>query len=106
MLESIDYMHWIPALTTCIGSGKIVLQPGKHAFFGMPGSHNDINMLEISSIFTEFAQGRALPINYTINGNDYAMRYYLDDGIYPKWQTFVKTIPSPQGNKKKIFVKA
>ncbi|KAF5481362.1 hypothetical protein F2P56_002019 [Juglans regia] len=75
------------ALTACIGSGKFVLQLGKiwHVFFGMPDSHNDINVLEKSSIFTELAQGRAPPINYTINGNHYEMGYYLADGIYPKW---------------------
>ncbi|XP_041003954.1 uncharacterized protein LOC121249310 [Juglans microcarpa x Juglans regia] len=77
-----------------------------HAFFGMPGSHNDINVLERSFIFTELAQGRAPPVNYTINGNNYTMEYYLADGICPKWSTFVKTIPSPQGNKKKNFVAA
>ena len=34
------------------------------------------------------------------------MGYYLADCIYPKLSTFVKTIPSPQGQKRKLFVKA
>ena len=122
MLGSIDCMHWrwknCPAAWKGMYSGHvreptIILEAVAsydlwiwHAFFSMPGSHNDINVLERSFIFTELAQGRAPPVNYTINGNNYSMGYYLADGIYPKWQTFVKTIPSPQGNKKKNFVKA
>ncbi|KAF8389649.1 hypothetical protein HHK36_024168 [Tetracentron sinense] len=77
-----------------------------HAFFGLLGSHNDINMLERSSVFIDLADGRAAAVNYSVNGNDYAMSYYLADGIYPQWSTFVKTIPSPQGNKQKYFTAA
>ena len=63
--------------------------------FGLPGSNNDINVLARSHVFNELAEGCTLAKHYSINGHDYTMRYYLADGIYPKWAMSVKTIPSP-----------
>jgi len=65
-----------------------------HAFFGMPGSLNNINVL---------AESCTAPVNYTINGHEYIMGYYLADEIYPNWSTFVKTILRPLGAKRKYF---
>ncbi|KAK9993908.1 hypothetical protein SO802_023611 [Lithocarpus litseifolius] len=59
-----------------------------------------------SPIFSELEQGRAPAVNYSINGHEYTMGYYLADGIYLKWSTFVKTFPSPRGQKNKLFAKA
>ena len=76
-----------------------------HAFFGMPGSHDDINVLHWSHMFAKLAEGTAPEVNYSINGHDYTMGYYLADGIYPSWVTFVKSISQPMGNKKNILQK-
>ena len=54
-----------------------------HAFFGMPGSHNDINVLHRSHLFAKLAEGIAPEVYYSINGHDYTMGYYLANGIYP-----------------------
>uniref|UniRef100_A0A453LXJ5 DDE Tnp4 domain-containing protein n=1 Tax=Aegilops tauschii subsp. strangulata TaxID=200361 RepID=A0A453LXJ5_AEGTS len=74
-----------------------------HAFFGMPGSHNDINVLQRSLVFRRLCNGESLPCNYTINGRDYNMGYYLANGIYPQWAAFVKTISEPHSNKQSLF---
>jgi hypothetical protein len=63
-----------------------------YAIFGLPGSNNDINVLHISYFFDRLAQGEAPAVKYALNGHNYDMDYYLADGIYPNWSTFVKTI--------------
>jgi hypothetical protein len=69
-----------------------------HAFFGLPRSHNDINVLQRSPLFAKLCEGEVSEVNYSINGHDYKMGYYLANGVYPSWATFVKTIGQPQGN--------
>jgi hypothetical protein len=63
-------------------------------------------VLERSSVFNNLVEGRAPPIEYSLNDHDYTMRYYLADGIYPPWATFIKTIHASQGNKRKNFAVA
>ncbi|KAL1338400.1 hypothetical protein AAHE18_10G208300 [Arachis hypogaea] len=63
-----------------------------HAFFGVSGSNNDINVLDRSPMFDDILNDRVSEVNYTIN-----------DGIYPEWATFVKSISKPQGEKRKLF---
>ncbi|KAK9224689.1 hypothetical protein WN943_009725 [Citrus x changshan-huyou] len=111
MLGSLDCMHWkwkncpVAWKGMYVGHAQeptIILEAMAsydlwiwHMFFGLPGSHNDINVLDRSPLFKDLAEGRAPSVNYSINGHNYTMGYYLADGIYPPWSTLVKTIPYP-----------
>jgi hypothetical protein len=66
-----------------------------HCFFCLPGPLNDINVLPRSHFLARIASGDALACNYTINDHDCTIGYYFVDGIYPDWETFVKTMRLP-----------
>ncbi|KAL3636538.1 hypothetical protein CASFOL_018837 [Castilleja foliolosa] len=119
MIGSIDCMHWEwkNCLTAWEGqyggrSGKptIILEAVAsydlwiwHAFFGTPGSLNDINVLHRSPVFNDALEGRAPKVSYVVNGSEYNMAYYLTDRIYHSWAAFVKSITSPVIRKHKLF---
>ncbi|XP_013596032.1 PREDICTED: putative nuclease HARBI1 [Brassica oleracea var. oleracea] len=119
MVGSIDCMHW--EWKNCPtawrgqytrGSGKptIILEAVAsqdlwiwHAFFGLPGTLNDINVLDRSPVFDDILQGRAPKVNFKVNNHNYRMAYYLTDGIYPKWSTFIQSISLPQTPRAQLF---
>ncbi|XP_023738514.2 uncharacterized protein LOC111886492 [Lactuca sativa] len=90
MIESIDCTHW--KWKNC-----------PHAFFGVAGSNNDVNVLDQSSIFDDLFNGKASDAPFTVNGNEYKYGYYLTDGIYPQYSTFVKAFRHPVEKRDKVF---
>ncbi|GAA0147632.1 hypothetical protein LIER_07286 [Lithospermum erythrorhizon] len=79
MIGNIDCMHW---------NGKIVQLAGR----------------DRSPVFDDVEQGKTPKINFIVNGRHYDLTYYLADGIYPKWPTFIQSIRRPQGEREKLFV--
>jgi hypothetical protein len=113
MLGSIDCMHWQWGSCPVAHSRQftrgdikhptIILEAVAsydrwiwHAFFGVAGSNNDINVLNQSPLFNDVVDGYAPTVNFKVNNHDYYMGYYLADGIYPSWPVFMKQVPCPQ----------
>jgi hypothetical protein len=115
MLGSIDCMHWSWKNCPAAWHGQfkghkkdstIILEAVAdyetwiwHAFFGMPGSCNDINVLQRSPLMTRIAMGQTPPVEFVANNKTYNYGYFLADGIYPRWSTFVKPVKDPKGKR-------
>ncbi|GKE23480.1 ALP1-like protein isoform X1 [Tanacetum coccineum] len=67
------FRECLEALIVCTGNEEIVLLHGRdntiwHAFFGMAGANNDINVLDISPLFDDLINDTALVLPYEVNG--------------------------------------
>ncbi|CDF35965.1 unnamed protein product [Chondrus crispus] len=77
-----------------------------HAFFGMPGCNNDINVLDASPLLNNIANGSyPPPVEYNLMENVRNIPYWLVDGIYPKWPVFVHTLSEPLTEKEKCMTR-
>ncbi|XP_023764609.1 uncharacterized protein LOC111913112 [Lactuca sativa] len=102
MLGSIDCTHWY--WRNCHVAWKGQYASGHH---GMPSlvacSNNDMNILDQSLIFDDILSGKALDAPFTVNGNEYKFDYYLMNGIYPTYSTFIKVFRHPLTPRDTIF---
>ncbi|GJW25888.1 ALP1-like protein [Tanacetum coccineum] len=89
MLGSIDCMHW----------------EWKNCPIGVAGANNDINVLDNSSLFNDLLDDKAPVAPYVVNGVGFKKGYYLADGIYPQWATFVKSFTVVNDAKHAYFKK-
>nr|GEY06967.1 hypothetical protein [Tanacetum cinerariifolium] len=55
------------------------------------GANNDINVLDNSPLFDDLLDDLAPAVPYVVNGVEYRNGYYLVDGIYAEWASFVKS---------------
>ena len=75
-----------------------------HAFFGMPGSCNDLNVLDNSPFIANLMRGDFVGKHeYVLKGTMRDWIYILTDGIYPPWACFQKGFSQPMTDKQKLF---
>ena len=72
-----------------------------HAFFGLPGGNNNVNVLDRSPLIANLLVGDGRDMTFEVNGHIYNRYYLLTDGIYLQWNCFLQ----PQGEKKEHFTK-
>lgn len=124
MLGSLDCMHW--EWENCPTAWHGQYQRGDHrhptimleavasqdlwiwhAFFGVAGSNNDINVLDQSPLFNQVENGIAPGQSFIVNDASYKYGYYLVDGIYPKWAVLVNSFKvRDETNEKRNHFKA
>ncbi|GJU41139.1 ALP1-like protein [Tanacetum coccineum] len=74
-----------------------------HAFFGVAGANNDINVLNNSLLFDDLLDDIAPVAPFDVNGVTFQQGYYLADEIYPQWSSFVKSFLVTNSEKNAVF---
>lgn len=76
-----------------------------HAFWGLAGGNNDLNVLDRSPLLNEWVANDSANVSFYVNGVEYNQAYLLVDGIYPEWSMFISTVHSPQTEKLSHFAR-
>ena len=74
-----------------------------HAFFGVAGANNDLTVLNNSPLFDDLLDDIAPEVEFEGYGCKFKQGYYLADGIYPKWASFVKSFTVATNPKNAAF---
>nr|GEW90213.1 hypothetical protein [Tanacetum cinerariifolium] len=82
---------------------EILLEPTSNKL--LVGANNNINVLDNTPLFDDLLNDTALVLPYVVNGVGYEIGYYLADGIYPQWATFVKCFTVANDAKHAYFKK-
>ena len=119
MFASLDCMHyqwkncpvaWQGDFGDRDGNNSIILEAIAdqslhiwHMFFGIPGSNNDVNVLDQSPLIHNMLTSETSDMTFEVNGQEYKRYYLLADGIYPPRSCFVQSIHMPGDEKRKYF---
>ncbi|GKA36200.1 ALP1-like protein [Tanacetum coccineum] len=69
-----------------------------HAFFGVAGSNNDVNVLRQSLVLNDLKVEKAPEVPFVANDVNYKWGYYFTDRIYPDCSVLMKSISQPMSN--------
>jgi hypothetical protein len=73
-----------------------------HCNFALPGASNDLNVLDISPLVCQIANGNTIT-EFRVDGTLFDQPYLLVDGIYSKWTCFLGPISVPSIESEKNY---
>ncbi|XP_074362011.1 uncharacterized protein LOC141702218 [Apium graveolens] len=82
---------------------KAIIEVFGPEYLRRPNTEDTSRLLAFAEQHGFPAEGRGPEVNFSINGHEYKMGYYLADGIYPSWPIFVKNISVPQENVDEVW---
>nr|GEU81867.1 protein ALP1-like isoform X1 [Tanacetum cinerariifolium] len=74
-----------------------------YAFFGLAGANNVLTILNNYLLFDDILDDIASTVPFKANGVTFEKGYYIADGIYLQWATFVKSFTVARDEKVAIF---
>ena len=74
-----------------------------HHYFGMPGGSNDLNVLHGSPLINSYEDDHYPKYTYTLSNQTFEEPYILVDGIYPKYNVFIRTEPNPRSERDRRY---
>jgi hypothetical protein len=90
-MKLVNFLIYLAQWIACIMSALILEAVADqnlhiwHIYFGLPGSNNDLNVLDRSPMIHDLLSGAACDMTFEVNGQLYNYYYLLADGIYPQW---------------------
>jgi hypothetical protein len=119
LFGALDCVHWEYHACPKMNQGSFQGRDGKRSLVSevvcdetnyiwhvnacLPGSLNDINVFQRSTLWADMIRGPASQVRYKINNREYQYPYLITDGIYPDYGIIVKSVAEPQGPEKCLF---
>ncbi|GKC24038.1 zinc finger, CCHC-type containing protein, partial [Tanacetum coccineum] len=93
------------SLIVCTENEEIAQKNGMGNLLEVAGANNDLTVLNNSPLFDDLLDDIAPVAPFERNGVTFEKGYYLADGIYPQWSSFVKSFSVANSDKNVLDIR-
>ncbi|GKC42783.1 ALP1-like protein isoform X1 [Tanacetum coccineum] len=97
------FLECLEALIVCTENEEIAQKHGIGNLVEVAGANNELTVLNNSPLFDDILDDIDPVAPFECNGVTFEKGYYLADGIYPQWSSFVKSFTVANSEKNVLF---